>query len=151
MTDPLPSPDYRPRHLPPPYDSIPPPSASYATFPWPPEPEPDTRRTPRQPAPGHHSDLRRLRSAYRAQRRVATFTALGYFTLFLALSAFAPSLMTSTVSGGLSTGLLLGLIQVPVTCLAIGLYEYTARRRVDPIAERIRRQAELETRQEATR
>lgn len=86
------------------------------------------------------------------QRRVATLTALGYFTLFLLLSAFAPGLMASEVSGGLPTGLLLGLLQVPVTCLAIGLYEYTARRQgVDPIADRIRRQTQLDAKREAAR
>jgi uncharacterized membrane protein (DUF485 family) len=73
---------------------------------------------------------------------VATLTALGYFTVFLFLSAFAPSLMDGTVSGGLSTGLFLGLLQVPITWTAIALYEYTARRGVDPIADRIREQAE---------
>ncbi|MEV0528298.1 DUF485 domain-containing protein [Streptomyces sp. NPDC050439] len=120
---------------------------SYPTYPYQPvvpPPPPPPPRLPRHPALGRHSDLRHLRSAYRWQRRVATLTALGYFTLFLILSAFAPSLMTDTVSGGLSTGLLLGLCQVPVTLLAIGLYEYTARRRVDPMAERLRKLAELE-------
>lgn len=129
-------------HLPP-HDSSP----SYPTYPWQPvapPPPPAPSRLPRHPALGRHSDLRHLRSAYRWQRRVATLTALGYFTLFLILSAFAPSLMTDTVTGGLSTGLLLGLCQVPVTLLAIALYEYTARRRVDPLAERLRKLAELE-------
>ncbi|WP_367042713.1 DUF485 domain-containing protein [Streptomyces sp. Je 1-332] len=122
-------------------------SPSYPTYPWQPvapPPPPPPPRLPRHPALGRHSDLRHLRSAYRWQRRVATLTALGYFTLFLILSAFAPSLMTDTVSGGLSTGLLLGLCQVPVTLLAIALYEFTARRRVDPLAERLRKLAELE-------
>ena len=177
MSDAFSSPEYQPPHLPrhqppsPPYQppsrpSSPPPyqpsshypqfpnsaSPSYVTYPWqPPPPEPERRRLPRHQALGHHSDIRLLRGAYRWQRRVATLTALGYFTLFLLLSAFAPSLMTSTVSGGLSTGLLLGLLQVPVTCLAIGLYEYTARRRVDPIADRIRKQAELDAKREAAR
>jgi hypothetical protein len=59
--------------------------------------------------------------------------------------------MSSTVSGGLSTGLLLGLLQVPVTCLAIGLYEHSARRRVDPIADRLRKQSELDAKREAAR
>lgn len=40
---------------------------------------------------------------------------------------------------------MLGLFQMPVTCVAIALYEYTARRGVDPIAERIRKQTELDT------
>ncbi|MFD3481464.1 DUF485 domain-containing protein [Streptomyces sp. NPDC058695] len=116
------------------------------TYPWAPPPPPPapTHRLPRHPALGHHSDLRLLRSAYRWQRRVATLTALGYFTLFLVLSAFAPSLMTGTLPGGFSTGLLLGLCQLPVTALALWLYEYTARRRVDPLAHRLRRQAELD-------
>ncbi|MBA2949857.1 DUF485 domain-containing protein [Streptomyces sp. PSKA28] len=127
---------------------------SYPTYPWQPQqPQhpgtPAARRLPRHPALGNHSDLRFLRSAYRWQRRVATLTALGYFVLFLILSAFAPSLMTGTVSGGLSTGLLLGLCQLPVTCLALALYEYTARRRVDPLADRLRRQAQLDAAREA--
>ncbi|GAA2541445.1 MULTISPECIES: DUF485 domain-containing protein [Streptomyces] len=140
---------------PPPSYPYPPPdsSPSYDTYPWVPrqEPEPAGRRPQRHAALGHHSDLRVLRSAYRWQRRVATLTALGYFVLFLLLSAFAPSLMTSTVTDGLPTGLLLALIQVPVTWAAIALYEQTARRRVDPIADRIRKQAALDAKREGTR
>ncbi|MFI1679220.1 DUF485 domain-containing protein [Streptomyces sp. NPDC020607] len=114
----------------------------HLTYPWQPQPPeaPPAPRLPRHPAPGRHSDLRKLRGAYRIQRRVATLTALGYFTLFLVLSALAPSFMTGTVSGGLTTGLLLGLCQLPVTCLALVLFERTARRRLDPLAERLRRQ-----------
>ncbi|MEU0040514.1 DUF485 domain-containing protein [Streptomyces sp. NPDC006333] len=138
------SPEYR--------DGPAPYSPAFATYPWQPRPpEPPRRRRPRHHALGQHSDIRLLRGAYRRQRRVATLTALGYFTLFLLLSAFAPGLMTSTVSGGLPTGLLLGLLQVPVTCLAIGVYEYTARRGVDPVADRIRRQSELDAKREAAR
>ncbi|MFI8168168.1 DUF485 domain-containing protein [Streptomyces sp. NPDC085931] len=92
-----------------------------------------------------------LRGAYRRQRRVATLTALGYFVLFLILSAFAPSFMTGTVTDGLPTGLLLALVQVPVTWLAVALYEQTARRRVDPTADRIRRQAAPGTEREGAR
>ena len=139
---------------PPPQEPHPAPHPSRLTYPRPPPPrppEPQRPRMPRHQPLGQHSDIRRLRGAYRRQRRVATLTALGYFTLFLILSAFAPSLMTSTVSGGLSTGLLLGLLQVPVTCLAIALYEHSARRRLDPIADRIRRQSELDAKREAAR
>lgn len=120
------------------------------TYPWqPPAPaEPPPHRAPRHPPLGHHSDLRILRSAYRWQRRTATLTALGYFVLFLVLSAAAPSFMTSTVTDGLPTGLLLALVQLPVTWLAIALYEHTARRYVDPLADRIRRQAEVDARRE---
>lgn len=127
-------------------------SPSYDTYPWqtptPPGPPPPRHRTPDHPPLGHHSDLRILRTAYRWQRRVATLTALGYFTLFLILSAFAPGFMSSTVTDGLPAGLLLALIQLPVTWLAIGLYEHTARRYVDPLADRIRKLAEVDARRE---
>ncbi|MEU6366126.1 DUF485 domain-containing protein [Streptomyces sp. NPDC046931] len=147
MSDAFRSPYSSPEHVPP-HHSPP----SYPTYPWQPPPaEQVRRRPPSHPPLGHHSDLRVLRTAYRWQRRVATLTALGYFTLFLILSAFAPSFMTTEVSGGLTTGLLLGLLQVPVACLAIGVYEYTARHTVDPIADRIRRQASLDARQETMR
>ena len=126
---------------------------SYLTYPWqPPAPEPPRpRHVPHREPVGHHSDLRVLRGAYRLQRRTATLTALGYFTLFLVLSAFAPSVMTSTVTDGVPTGLLLALLQLPVTWLAIALYEHTARRHVDPLADRIRRTAELDARRGAVR
>ncbi|MET9516724.1 DUF485 domain-containing protein [Streptomyces sp. NPDC002994] len=104
--------------------------------PLPPQPAPA-----RQTVPGHHGDLRRLRAAYRRLRRVATLTALGYFTLFLILSGFAPGLMGSELAGGLNTGLLLGLCQLPVTLVAIAVYEQSARHRVDPLAEHLRGQA----------
>ncbi|NSL43259.1 DUF485 domain-containing protein [Streptomyces sp. 8P21H-1] len=94
-------------------------------------------------APGHHKDLRILRRAHRRQRRVATLTALGYFTLFLILSARSPSFMTEPVTGGLSTGMVLGLVQLPVTWLAILLFEYTAGRYVDPLARRMRQRNAL--------
>ncbi|MEU2155699.1 DUF485 domain-containing protein [Streptomyces sp. NPDC019396] len=94
------------------------------------------------PAPAPHRELPGLRASYRRLRRVATFTALGYFVLFLFLSGYAPGLMSGEVSGGLTIGLLLGLLQLPVTLAAIAAYEQIARRRVDPLAAGIRNQAE---------
>lgn len=98
---------------------------------------------PRPPAATDDRDeLNRLGSAYRRLRRVATFTALGYFVIFLFLSGYAPSLMTGNITGGLTTGLVLGLLQLPVALAAIALYERIARRRVDPLAAAIRERAE---------
>ncbi|RFU87459.1 DUF485 domain-containing protein [Streptomyces triticagri] len=137
-------PDRPPHHSPATYFN--PPSDRRLTYPWqpPPPPAPPRRHRRATPPPGQHSDLRRLRTAYRILRRVATLTALGYFTLFLVLSAYAPSLMTRDGLGGLSTGLLLMFWQLPVTCLALFVYEAYARGRVDPLAHRLRRQAEAE-------
>ncbi|MBQ1099898.1 DUF485 domain-containing protein [Streptomyces sp. b94] len=86
-----------------------------------------------------------------AVRAYRPITALGYFTLFLILSAYAPGVMIGTLTDGLPTGLALALLQLPVTWLAIALYEHTARRRVDPLADRIRKEAELDARREAGR
>ncbi|WP_406010950.1 DUF485 domain-containing protein [Streptomyces sp. NBC_00637] len=91
---------------------------------------------------GGHRDLRRLRRACRWQRRVATFAALGYFAVFLTLTVQAPSVMARLAPGGLPTGLLLALVQLPVTWLAVLLYEFTARRYVDPLARRVHRRPE---------
>ncbi|GGL62250.1 hypothetical protein GCM10010129_02270 [Streptomyces fumigatiscleroticus] len=96
-----------------------------------------SRRSSRRTWGGYHRTLRVLRRACRRQRRVATLAALGYFTLFLTLTVTAPSLMTRPAPGGLPTGLLLALLQLPVTWLAVILYECTARRYVDPLARRL--------------
>ncbi|MGW2172622.1 DUF485 domain-containing protein [Streptomyces sp. NPDC005047] len=148
-----PSPSYP--HHPPPHHIAPPYPPHAPTHQAPAHQAPShratARRAPRRDPLGHHSDLRILRSAYRWQRRTATLTALGYFTLFLILSAYAPGFMTGQVVDGLPTGLLLALVQLPVTWLAIALYEQTARRRVDPLADRIRKEAELDARRGAGR
>ncbi|MEV5159718.1 DUF485 domain-containing protein [Streptomyces sp. NPDC053728] len=125
----------------------PPPYPGDYLMPWQSSPPPPPPRRPAPaasptPAPGHHSDLRRLRTAYRLLRRVSTLTALGYFTLFLLLSGYAPSLMTRPVGdGGLTTGLLLGLCQLPVTLAAVAVYEWTAHRTVDPLSAGLRDRA----------
>ncbi|TXS20731.1 DUF485 domain-containing protein [Streptomyces sp. ms191] len=108
-----------------------------AQQPWNASPQP-----PPPAAPDDRDDLHRLGSAYRRLRRVATFTALGYFVIFLFLSGYAPSLMTGNITGGLTTGLVLGLLQLPVALAAIALYERIARHRVDPLAAAIRERAE---------
>ncbi|NUK53056.1 DUF485 domain-containing protein [Streptomyces lunaelactis] len=98
------------------------------------EPPPPSTAPPADP----RREIRALSDAYRRLRRVASLTALGYFVLFLFLSAYAPGLMTSRITGGLSIALLLGLLQLPVTLMAVAAYERSARRRVDPLAEAVR-------------
>ncbi|MEU0413181.1 DUF485 domain-containing protein [Streptomyces griseorubiginosus] len=89
----------------------------------------------------YHRALRVLRRACRWQRRVATLVALGYFGVFLTLTVQAPALMARPAPGGLPTGLLLAVVQIPVTWLAVLLFEYSARRFVDPLARRVSRYA----------
>ncbi|MEU1474421.1 DUF485 domain-containing protein [Streptomyces sp. NPDC005760] len=90
---------------------------------------------------GYHRALRVLRRACRWQRRVATFLALGYFAVFLTLTVKAPAFMARPAPGGLPTGLLLAVVQIPVTWLAVLLFEYAARRFVDPLARKVSRYA----------
>ncbi|WP_406462848.1 DUF485 domain-containing protein [Streptomyces sp. NBC_00111] len=136
-----------PRRSPHPHRPAPPPYPGDYLMPWqssppPPPPRPPAPAAGSAPAPGHHSDLRRLRTAYRRLRCVSTLTALGYFTLFLLLSGYAPALMTRPVGdGGLTTGLLLGLCQLPVTLAAVAVYEWTAHRTVDPLSAGLRDRA----------
>ncbi|MFD6279204.1 DUF485 domain-containing protein [Streptomyces sp. NPDC060209] len=139
-------PPHPPRQSPHPNRPAPPPYPGDYLMPWQSSPPPPPPRRPpapgTAPAPGHHSDLRRLRTAYRLLRRASTLTALGYFSLFLLLSGYAPALMTHPVGdGGLTTGLLLGLCQLPVTLAAIAVYEWTARRTVDPLSAGLRARA----------
>ncbi|MDK1475988.1 DUF485 domain-containing protein [Streptomyces sp. 549] len=82
--------------------------------------------------------LPRLRSAYRLLRRATTLTALGYFVLFLLLSAYAPDLMATSLPGGTNLGLLMGFLQLPVAMVAVVHYERLARRNVDPLADHVR-------------
>jgi uncharacterized membrane protein (DUF485 family) len=93
---------------------------------------------PHHAGPHPHSEIRILRRAYRRLRRTATFTALGYFVLFLLLSGYAPGLMAHRLSGSLTLGLFLGLLQLPVTLIALFIYERTAQRYVDPLSAAIR-------------
>ncbi|MFI5878872.1 DUF485 domain-containing protein [Streptomyces sp. NPDC051554] len=115
--------------------------ASSTTPTWASAPQGDRRPAalPRS-ATGPHRDLRLLRRACRWQRRVAALAALGYFAVFLTLTVEFPSVMARPAPGGLPTGLFLALVQLPVTWLAVLFYEGIARRYVDPLARRVRRQ-----------
>jgi hypothetical protein len=86
---------------------------------------------------GYHRALRVLRRACRWRRRAATFAALGYFAVFLTLTVEAPAVMSRPAPGGLPTGLLLALVQVPVTWAAVILFEYLSGRYVDPLARSV--------------
>jgi uncharacterized membrane protein (DUF485 family) len=83
----------------------------------------------------YHGELAPLRSAYRRQRRAAGLTLLGFFTLYVLLTVFLPSLAGARIGEGLSLGLLLVLLQLPLTVGALIVYERAARRRVDPLVD----------------
>jgi uncharacterized membrane protein (DUF485 family) len=101
-------------------------------------------RTPRQEpyeAHRHGADLAALRSAYRVLRRASTLTALGSFVVYVVLSCYAPDLMGSKVTGELSLGMALGVLQLVVTFAAVFWYGRSAQRSVDPLARTVRERA----------
>ncbi|GAB2831107.1 DUF485 domain-containing protein [Streptomyces daliensis] len=102
-------------------------------------PAPPYPSSPPEEPPGAGDELRRLRGAYRWLRRSMTLTALGYYVAFLCLAAFAPGVLEARIVGtSFNLGIVLGLLQIPVTLLAIVGYEHLARATVDPIARRVR-------------
>ncbi|MFI9150386.1 DUF485 domain-containing protein [Streptomyces sp. NPDC053367] len=93
---------------------------------------------PHAPGPHDDADLAALRSAYRVLRRVSTLTALGSFVVYVLLSCSAPDLMGSRVTGELSLGMVLGVLQLVVTFAAVSWYRRSAQRSVDPLARAVR-------------
>ncbi|MFF3934735.1 DUF485 domain-containing protein [Streptomyces phaeofaciens] len=89
----------------------------------------------------HGGDLAALRSAYRVLRRVSTFTALGSFVVYVVLSCYATELMGARITGELSLGMALGVLQLVVTFAAVFSYGRSAQRSVDPLARAVRERA----------
>ncbi|MEV6181123.1 DUF485 domain-containing protein [Streptomyces sp. NPDC052015] len=89
----------------------------------------------------HDADLTSLRSAYRLLRRISTLTALGSFVVYVVLSCYAPGLMGSKITGELSLGMALGILQLVVTFAAVSWYGRSAQRSVDPLARAVRERA----------
>jgi uncharacterized membrane protein (DUF485 family) len=74
-------------------------------------------------------------------RRVSSITALGSFVVYVLLSCYAPELMGTRITGELSLGIALGILQLVVTFAAVFSYERSAQRSVDPLARVVRERA----------
>ncbi|MBB6074160.1 MULTISPECIES: DUF485 domain-containing protein [Streptomyces] len=132
---------------------IPPRHETYGQNPWPESYGHDAarydsygRQVPWDAPYAHEShrddaDLTALRSAYRLLRRISTLTALGSFVVYVVLSCYAPGLMGSKVTGELSLGMALGILQLVVTFAAVFWYGRSAQRSVDPLARAVRERA----------
>ncbi|MFA1537591.1 DUF485 domain-containing protein [Actinomadura monticuli] len=79
-----------------------------------------------------------LRKRFRRAAAVLTAVFLGWYFIYVGLSAFARGLMARPVAGHVNVALLLGLLQfVSTFALAAGYAAY-ARRRLDPLAGELR-------------
>ncbi|XRQ11198.1 DUF485 domain-containing protein [Actinomadura welshii] len=63
---------------------------------------------------------------------------LGWYFVYVGLSAFARDFMGRTVVGHVNVALLLGVLQVVSTFVLAGTYLAYARRRLDPLAGELR-------------
>jgi uncharacterized membrane protein (DUF485 family) len=61
--------------------------------------------------------------------------------VYVVLSCGAPGLMGSKITGELSLGMALGILQLVVTFAAVFWYGRSAHRSVDPLARAVREQA----------
>lgn len=79
-----------------------------------------------------------LRRRFRRAAAVLAAVSLGWYFVYVGLSAFARGFMARTVAGHVNVALLLGLLQfVSTFALACG-YTVYARRRLDPLAGELR-------------
>ncbi|TDB96773.1 DUF485 domain-containing protein [Actinomadura sp. 7K534] len=79
-----------------------------------------------------------LRGRVRRAALVVGTVFLGWYFLYVGLSAFARDFMARTVVGHVNVALLLGVLQVLSTFALAWAYVAYARRRLDPLAGELR-------------
>ncbi len=95
---------------------------------------------PDRPVDAVRADFRYRELRTRRNRFVAlaTLLFLGWYGLFVGLSAFAPALMAVRVAGFVNLGFVLGLAQFASTLLIIAVFRRFARREIDPRVAELR-------------
>ncbi|MBW8487337.1 DUF485 domain-containing protein [Actinomadura parmotrematis] len=86
--------------------------------------------------------FRLLRSRFRWLAVSIVSTFLGWYLLYVLLSAFARGLMGQRVLGNINVGLILGVLQFVSTFLLAWAYTSYARKILDPLARELREEAE---------
>jgi uncharacterized membrane protein (DUF485 family) len=79
-----------------------------------------------------------LRRRYRRAAAVLGTVFLGWYFVYVGLSAFARDFMARTVAGHVNVAMLLGLLQFASTFALTAAYLAYARRRLDPLAGELR-------------
>jgi uncharacterized membrane protein (DUF485 family) len=82
------------------------------------------------------AELRRRLRGFIFPMTVAFFA---WYALYVVLSAYARDFMGTKVIGNINVALIFGLLQFVTTFLIAWLYERFSQRRLDPLAEEIRR------------
>jgi len=84
----------------------------------------------------------RLRAALRGFVFPMTVAFFLWYLLYVVLSAYARDFMGTKVVGNINVALIFGLLQFVTTFLIAWLYERYSSRRLDPVADDLRRQIE---------
>lgn len=89
----------------------------------------------------HGAEFRRLRGRFRRFTFPMTLLFIIWYLVYVLLADYAHGFMSTPVFGEVNVGILLGLGQFVSTALISAAYLWYARRRLDPQAEKVRRQA----------
>ena len=90
----------------------------------------------------HSSEFVELRRRHRRFAFPLTAFFLAWYLLYLLLADYAHAFMATKVTGDITLGLVLGLLQFVSTFLITIGYAWFANRRLDPVAVGIRNRAE---------
>lgn len=97
---------------------------------------------------GAYEAVRVSRDFWTIRRRLGSFVIpacvlfIGWYFLYVIIAVFAPGFMRISVFGDLNIGLCFGFLQIVSTFAIAALYRRWARRRLDPMADRLRRRLE---------
>jgi uncharacterized membrane protein (DUF485 family) len=107
-----------------------------------------TNSTPQQPHVDSYLEVERtpefqsLRKALRGFVFPMTAAFFLWYALYVILSAYARSFMSTKVVGNINVALVFGLLQFVSTFLIAWLYARFADRKLDPLADRLRARVE---------
>ncbi|WP_131740624.1 DUF485 domain-containing protein [Actinomadura roseirufa] len=87
-------------------------------------------------------EFERLRLAFRRFVFPMTAAFLAWYLLYVVLSAYARDFMGHKVAGEINVALVFGLLQFVSTFLIAWAYERYARRRLEPLADGVRANAD---------
>jgi uncharacterized membrane protein (DUF485 family) len=87
-------------------------------------------------------EFRTLRRRFGSFVVPATILFISWYFLFVIVAAFAPGFMRISVVGEINVGLCFGLLQFASTFAITILYSRWARRKLDPLSDRLRQRLE---------
>ena len=101
----------------------------------------DSTTADRYAALRQSEDFRRLRSSFRGFAFPMTAAFLVWYLLYVVCSAWARDFMAQQVVGVINVAFVFGLLQFASTFLIAWLYSRHAGRKLDPLADRVARDA----------